>query len=105
MTDLEKDLRDALREATKECQRLRYNPTLMTQMIAESGPLGACQRLLDKREVSEGFTGLWELKRLDLTVEAIALRPKFAPAFHPPATRDRPRTARDRPRTAEETWV
>jgi hypothetical protein len=92
MNELERDLNDALRDATRQCQRLRYNPTPMIQMMAESGPLGACQRLLDKREVSEGFTRLWELKRLDLTVEAIALRPEFAPLF----TDEQLATARER---------
>jgi hypothetical protein len=30
---------------------------------------------------SEGFTQLWQRKRLDLTVEAQALRPQFAHLF------------------------
>jgi hypothetical protein len=92
MTELEKALGDALRDATRQCQRLRYNPTLMIKMIAESGPLDASRRLLDKGEVSEGFTRLWELRRLDLTVEAIALRPEFAPLF----TAEQLATARER---------
>lgn len=92
MTESEKALADALRDATRQCQRLRYNPTLMIQMIAELGPLDASRRLLDKGEVSEGFTRLWELRRLDLTVEAIALRPELAPLF----TAEQLATARER---------
>ena len=68
------------------------NPTLMIQMIAELGPLDASRRLLDKGEVSEGFTRLWELRRLDLTVEAIALRPELSPLF----TAEQLATARER---------
>ena len=34
-----------------------------------------------KDEVSDGFTTLWELKRLDLSVEAYVLRPEYAPLF------------------------
>ena len=30
-----------------------------------------------------GFTRLWELRRLDLTVEAVVLRPEFASLFTP----------------------
>jgi len=81
MSDLEKGLYDALIAATKECKRLRYNPTLMVQMINDSGPLGACQRLLAATNISDGFTRLWELKRLDLTVENIALQARFSELF------------------------
>ena len=81
MTDLERAFHDVLKNTMRECQRLRYNPTYAIQMIAESGPIGACKRLLDKPEVSEGFTRLWELGRLDLTVEAIVLRSEFASLF------------------------
>jgi len=31
--------------------------------------------------VSDGFTTPWELKRLDLSVEAFVLRPEYAPLF------------------------
>jgi hypothetical protein len=34
-----------------------------------------------KDDVSDGFTTLWELKRLDLSVEAFVLRPEYAPLF------------------------
>ena len=81
MTVLEKALDDALRDATRQCQRLGYNPTLMIQMIAESAPSTLAGVCSTRARFSEGFTRLWELKRLDLTVEAIALRPEFAPLF------------------------
>ena len=81
MSDLEKALYDTLIAATKECKKLRYNPALMVQMIHESGPLGACQRLLAATNISDGFTRLWELKHLELTVENIILHPRFAGLF------------------------
>jgi hypothetical protein len=81
MSDLEKALYDALIAATKECKKLHYNPTLMLQMIHDSGPLGACQRLLAATTISDGFARLWELHRLDLTVENIVLQPRFAGLF------------------------
>ena len=34
-----------------------------------------------KDDVSDGFTTLWELKRLDLSVEAYVLRSEYAPLF------------------------
>ena len=35
----------------------------------------ACKRLPERSEVSEGFTHLREVRRQDLAVEAVALRP------------------------------
>jgi hypothetical protein len=81
MSDLEKALYDALITATKECKKLHYNPMLMVQMIHDSGPLGACQRLLAATNISDGFTRLWELKHLELTVENIVLHPRFWELF------------------------
>ena len=81
MLPLEEPLYDALIVATKACQRLGYNPTYTLQMISESGPLGTCQRILATAQPSDGFSRLWELGRLDLTVANIVLRPQFADLF------------------------
>ena len=83
MTNQVRAFHDALMEATRECKRLRYNPAYALQMVGELGAVGACKRLLEKSEVSEGFTRLWELGRLDLAVEAVALRPEFSSLFTP----------------------
>lgn len=58
-----------------------YAPTRFIQMCEESGIIGACKRLLANDKLHEGFTFLWEHKRLDLSVEAIALRPDFRGLF------------------------
>jgi hypothetical protein len=34
-----------------------------------------------KDDVSDGFTTLWKLQRVDLSVEAYVLRPEYAPLF------------------------
>jgi hypothetical protein len=81
MSDLEKSLYEAMIFATKECKKSRYNPTLMVQMIHDSGPLGACQGLLAATKTSDGFTRPWELKHLDLTVDSITLQPQFSELF------------------------
>jgi hypothetical protein len=47
----------------------------------EYGGVGTARKLLLKDEVSEGFATLWELKRLDLSMEAFVLRPEYAPLF------------------------
>jgi hypothetical protein len=70
-------------DATRECQRLRYNPTYALQMVGELGAVGAFKPLLEKSEASDRYSRLWELGRPDLTVEAVALRPEFASLFTP----------------------
>jgi hypothetical protein len=50
-------------------------------MVLEPGRVETTSRLLWKDEVSDGFTTLWELKRLDLSVEAFVLRPEYEPLF------------------------
>ncbi|MCI0365517.1 MAG: hypothetical protein L0219_16765 [Phycisphaerales bacterium] len=50
-------------------------------MIARSNPFDAVRSLLNGRDVSEGFTVLWEKGRLDLSVEAIVLKPEWRGYF------------------------
>jgi hypothetical protein len=81
MSDLEKAFYAALMAATTACQRLGYNPTYTVQMIYDSGAVGACQRILATTQPSDGFTRLWELRRLDLAMENIVLQPEFSELF------------------------
>ncbi|ORV46317.1 hypothetical protein AWC02_11305 [Mycolicibacter engbaekii] len=50
-------------------------------MIAELGPLATAHKLLAAPAVSDGFAALWERGRMDLTVEAVVVEPKFAELF------------------------
>lgn len=56
-------------------RELSYNPTRFAQMLGGYGVVGAAKRLLSSHEYSEGFTTLWEHRRLDLSVEAFVLLP------------------------------
>lgn len=60
-----------------------YNATYFLRMLSDHGGLETARRLLRAPVVSEGFTSLWERKRLDLTVEALVTSPKFAELFTP----------------------
>jgi hypothetical protein len=62
-------------------RKYRYNASYFLQMVLEHGGVETARRLLRKDDVSGGFTTLWELKRLDLSVEAYVLRPEYAPLF------------------------
>jgi hypothetical protein len=58
-----------------------YNATRFLQMLGEHRGLKTARILLQMSSVSEGYTALWERKRLDLTVEALVLRPEFKTLF------------------------
>ncbi len=69
--------------AIATCKReLNYHPHRWEQMIAEHGALGTTKIMLrPNHPITEGFTRLWELGRLDLTAEAIAAKPEYDELF------------------------
>ena len=54
---------------------------LFLNMLSTLGGLGTAKRLLATTDVSSGFTVLCERGRLDLTVEALVVKPEFASLF------------------------
>jgi hypothetical protein len=50
-----------------------YNARRFLQMLHEHRGLQTARMLIHSSTVSEGYTALWKLKRLDLTVEAMIL--------------------------------
>lgn len=66
------------RRALSEC---KYNATRFLQMVNEQGGLQAARTLINAPDISDGFTALYLCGRLDLTVEAVALDPKWQALF------------------------
>jgi hypothetical protein len=58
-----------------------YNATRFLMMLREHGGLETAHRLFWSSDISYGFTELWMLGRLDLTVEALVVRPEYAGMF------------------------
>ncbi|WP_405084914.1 DUF262 domain-containing protein [Microbispora sp. NBC_01389] len=58
-----------------------YHASYFLSMLAEHGSMETARRLLRSPAVSDGFAALWERGRLDLTVEALVVRPRFAELF------------------------
>ena len=58
-----------------------YNATRFLGMVSERGGLETARYLLHATTVSDGYTALWERRRLDLTVEALILEPTWSPLF------------------------
>ncbi len=58
-----------------------YNATRSLQMLYDHRGLETARILLHASNVSDGYVGLWERKRLDLTVEALILNEEWNPLF------------------------
>lgn len=58
-----------------------YVASYFIQMVSEFGGLEAARQLLHSPAPSEGFTALWEKRRLDLSVEYHVLLPQFEHLF------------------------
>jgi hypothetical protein len=64
--------------ARNECD---YHHHRFLQMVHEDGALEVAHRLLEEDSVREGLVTLWRKDRLDLTVEALVLKPEYEPLF------------------------
>ena len=70
-----------MRRTYQDAKKLAYNASYFSRMLDEFGGIATAKKLISAPMVSDGFNKLWSLQRLDLTVEAIALRPEFRPLF------------------------
>ncbi len=64
-----------------EASALGYYPIRFLQMVEEHGGVEAARRLLAGDELPNGFVRLFELGRLDLTVESLVLREPWRGLF------------------------
>lgn len=70
MTDTEHRFGEAMFAIYREAKELGYTPSLFIQMLNNKGPLETARQLINTSNPSYGYTRLWELGRLDLSVEA-----------------------------------
>lgn len=68
-------LYDAARKEAK------YNAGYYHQMLLERGGIETARMLVLSDQPSSGYTAMWECGRLDLTVEALILRPEWSQLF------------------------
>ena len=83
MTDLVKQFDQAMltiyRRAKSEA---KYTASIFFNMLNKSGGLSTAKYLINSDMPSEGYTRLYELGRLDLTVEAVVVEePKWHSLF------------------------
>lgn len=69
---------DIYRRAKSEAH---YTATRFRGMVVERGGVKTARYLLHAATVSDGYTALWERERLDLSVEALILEPKWRALF------------------------
>jgi len=82
MEELERRFHRAMIAIYETAKRdLGYTASRFLQMISERGGLDTAKHLISTDQPSEGFTTLWQHKRLDLTVEAHVLAPEFESLF------------------------
>lgn len=81
MTDVAKQWHREMLQIYSDAKAIGYNASRFIQMVDEQGGLAAARQLIGSEQPSEGFTKLWELKRLDIAVEARALKPEHRELF------------------------
>src|SRR4029077_18155372 len=78
----EQEFDSACMESVKERQKLGYHPGYFLKMRAELGLREAAHLLMNSTQWPEAFSKLWEMKRLDLSIEAsVHNNPKFRELF------------------------
>ena len=65
-------------DAKRHC---KYTASRFLQMLHDRGAVETARLLILSETPSDGFTALWECGRLDLTVEAHAIKDVFRPLF------------------------
>ena len=73
-----KDMVGIYEKAKNECG---YVASRFIQMVAEKGGLITAKELIMKDDDTYGFERLYELNRLDLSVEKLVLDDKYSPLF------------------------
>jgi len=81
MSDIEKTFDQDMVKTYQEAVKIGYRPARFLQMLNESGGVATARIILAQPNTTDGFATLWEKKRLDLSVEALVLKPEYIPLF------------------------
>jgi hypothetical protein len=79
---LELEFHEAMIELYRRAKsEINYPARYLLDMVANEGGRETARYLLDTKEPSDGYVVLWENGRLDLSVEAEVLKPKWHDLF------------------------
>lgn|SRR5262249_13986995 len=81
MNNTEAAFHQSMLDSYHELAKLGYRATYFLRMVQELGGVQAARQLINQDHVSEGFTRLWEMGRLDLSAEAFVLKPEYRELF------------------------
>jgi len=81
MKELENKFHNDMIQIYLTAKKLKYNASYFLQMVTEKGGYLAAKQLIHTNTPSEGFTKLWELDRLDLSVEFHVIKPEYDSLF------------------------
>ena len=82
MNDLEKEFNKDMIDIYKTAKKdIGYNATRFLQLVSNRGGLDAAKQLISSEHGTSGFTTLFENHRLDLSVEAHVIKPKYQSLF------------------------
>jgi len=72
--DLEKKFEAAMFEIYERAKsEAGYRAAIFHRMLSDRGGLETAKYLINAKDQSDGYTALWEKRRLDLTVEAMVV--------------------------------
>ena len=79
---LKKEFNNEVLQSVEDSKKIGYVPTRFIQMLQQSdnNAYEVVQRLVTK-EATSGLEKLWEHDRLDLSVEAIIVQPRYQELF------------------------
>jgi hypothetical protein len=81
MSNLEAAFHQAMLDGYEQLAKLGYRATYFLRMVQELGGVQAARQLISQEAMTEGFTRIWELNRLDLSAEALVLKPEYRELF------------------------
>lgn len=82
MTPLEQAFHQSCLDGSEMLRKKHgYNPTYFLQMVHQHGGVQAVRMLMKSSNFQDGLTSLWEIGRLDASIEAAVLNPKWASLF------------------------
>jgi hypothetical protein len=102
--ELDKRWHEEMVQIYADAEAIGYEASGFRGLMASHGPLRAAKMLINMDEPSDGFRELWELKRLDISVEARALKPEFRDLFSTSELRICRRRLADYGWTTEPPW-
>ena len=81
MDEIEAKFEEEMREICRQAHAIRYFPRRFEQMLSEHGAVTTARLLLDSNRFHDGFTRLWQERRLDISLECVVLKPIFRGLF------------------------